>query len=89
MKIRPKNIILFQNGGGFDLQKWINDNPEYFKWYSGIYPNAQKLMGDPLKQRNNYWNKNQLSSSHYTTDDLRRSAYNNYLYTNDYNARHF
>ena len=39
-------------------------------------------MGDPLKQRNNFWNKQQLSSSHYTTDDLRRSAYNNYLYTN-------
>lgn len=87
MKIRPRNIPKFQSGGSFNLSEWIKQNPEYYKWYSSIYPNAQTLQGSPLKQRNDLWNKNQLSSSHYTTDDLQRSAYNNYLYTNDYDAR--
>lgn len=87
MKIRPRNIPKFQEGSKFNLSNWIQQNPEYYKWYSSIYPNAQVLQGSPLKQRNDLWNKNQLSSSHYTTDDLQRSAYNNYLYTNDYDAR--
>ena len=87
MKIRPRNIPKFQEGSKFNLGNWIQQNPEYYKWYSSIYPNAQVLQGSPLKQRNDLWNKNQLSSSHYTTDDLQRSAYNNYLYTNDYDAR--
>lgn len=88
MKIRPRNIPKFQNGGEtFNLSQWIEQNPEYFKWYSDIYPNAQTFLGSPLKQRNDLWNQKQLSSSHYTTDDLKRSAYNNYLYTNDYQAR--
>ena len=86
MKIRPK-IPIFLDGGGFNLQDWIDKNLDYYKWYQGIYPNAPILQGNPLQQRNDNWNKNELSSSHYTTDDLRRSAYNNYLYTNDYNAR--
>lgn len=87
MTIRPRNVLKFQTGGSFDLDAWIKANPEYYKWYSNLYPNAPILQGNPLKQRNDNWNKQQLSSSHYTTDDLRRSAYNNYLYTNDYNAR--
>ena len=84
MKIRPRK---FQTGGNFNLDDWINGNQDYYNWYKTIYPNAQILAGNPLKQRNDNWNKTQLSSSHYTTDDLRRSAYNNYLYTNDYDAR--
>ena len=84
MKIRPKFL---QEGGTFDLGSWINNNQDYYNWYKTIYPNAQILAGNPLKQRNDNWNRNQLSSSHYTTDDLQRSAYNNYLYTNDYDAR--
>ena len=84
MKIRPRK---FQIGGNFNLDDWINGNQDYYNWYKTIYPNAQILAGNPLKQRNDNWNKTQLSSSHYTTDDLRRSAYNNYLYTNDYDAR--
>ena len=87
MNISYRNIPKFDTGGSFNLQDWIDNNTNYYNWYSSIYPNAQKLMGDPLKQRNNFWNKQQLSSSHYTTDDLRRSTYNNYLYTNDYQAR--
>ena len=87
MTIRPKNVLKFQTGGSFNLDTWIKENPEYYKWYSSIYPNAPILQGNPLKQRNDNWNRNQLSSSHYTTDDLQRSAYNNYLYTNDYDAR--
>lgn len=84
MKIRPKFL---QEGGTFNLGSWINNNQDYYNWYKTIYPNAQILAGNPLKQRNDNWNRNQLSSSHYTTDDLQRSAYNNYLYTNDYDAR--
>ena len=84
MKIRPRKL---QTGGNFNLDDWINSNQSYYDWYKTIYPNAQVLQGNPLKQRNDNWNKQQLSSSHYTTDDLRRSAYNNYLYTNDYDAR--
>ena len=87
MTIRPKNVLKFQTGGSFNLDTWIKENPEYYKWYSSIYPNAPILQGNPLKQRNDNWNRNQLSSSHYTTDDLQRSAYNNYLYTNDYDTR--
>ena len=89
MKISHRGIPKFQEGKPiFNLDDWINQNKSYYDWYSKIYPNAQKLMGNPLQQRNDNWNKEQLSSSHYTTDDLRRSAYNNYLYTGDYNARH-
>lgn len=89
MKISHRSIPKFQGGGTtFNLDDWINQNKSYYDWYTTIYPNAQKLMGNPLQQRNDDWNKEQLSSSHYTTDDLRRSAYNNYLYTGDYNARH-
>ena len=84
MKIRPKFL---QEGGTFNLGDWINNNQDYYNWYKTIYPNAQILAGNPLKQRNDNWNRNQLSSSHYTTDDLQRSAYNNYIYTNDYDAR--
>ena len=88
MKISHRSIPKFQGGGTtFNLDDWINQNKNYYDWYSKIYPNAQKLAGNPLQQRNDNWNKEQLSSSHYTTDDLRRSAYNNYLYTGDYNAR--
>ena len=89
MKITHRDIPKFQEGKPiFNLDNWINQNKSYYDWYTTIYPNAQKLMGNPLQQRNDNWNKEQLSSSHYTTDDLRRSAYNNYLYTGDYNARH-
>lgn len=89
MKISHRGIPKFQEGKPiFNLDNWINQNKSYYDWYTTIYPNAQKLMGNPLQQRNDNWNKEQLSSSHYTTDDLRRSAYNNYLYTGDYNARH-
>lgn len=88
MKISHRSIPKFQGGGTtFNLDDWINQNKNYYDWYSKIYPNAQRLAGNPLQQRNDNWDKEQLSSSHYTTDDLRRSAYNNYLYTGDYNAR--
>lgn len=86
MNIRPK-IPIYQGGNTLDLDKWIQENQKYYDWYSKLYPNAQILQGSPLKQRNDNWDKNKLSSSHYTTDDLRRSAYNNYLYTQDYDAR--
>ena len=86
MNIRPK-IPIYQGGNTLDLDKWIQKNQKYYDWYSKLYPNAQILQGSPLKQRNDNWDKNKLSSSHYTTDDLRRSAYNNYLYTQDYDAR--
>ena len=86
MNIRPK-IPIYQGGNTLDLDKWIQENQKYYNWYSKLYPNAQILQGNPLKQRNDNWDKNKLSSSHYTTDDLRRSAYNNYLYTQDYDAR--
>ena len=78
---------MYQGGNTLDLDKWIQENQNYYNWYSKLYPNAQTLQGNPLKQRNDNWDKNKLSSSHYTTDDLKRSAYNNYLYTKDYDAR--
>ena len=87
MNIRPKHIPIYQGGSTFDLDKWIKENQNYYNWFSNLYKNAQILQGDPLKQRTDNWNKEQLSSSHHTTDDLRRSAYNNYLYTKDYDAR--
>ncbi len=81
MNIRPRNIQKYQSGGTFNLADWIAQNPTYYEWYKGIYPNAQVLAGDPLKQNQAHANYNQVSSSHHTTDDLQRSTYNNYLYT--------
>lgn len=81
MNIRPRNIQKYQGGGTFNLADWIAKNQNYYNWYKGIYPNAQVLAGDPLKQNQANANYNELSSSHHTTDDLQRSAYNNYLYT--------
>lgn len=86
MNIRPK-IPIYQGGNTLDLDKWIQENQKYYNWYSKLYPNAQILQGNPLKQRQDNADFKQLSSSHHTTDDLRRSAYNNYLYTKDYDAR--
>lgn len=86
MNIRPK-IPIYQGGNTLDLDKWIQENQKYYDWYSKLYPNAQILQGNPLKQRQDNADFKQLSSSHHTTDDLRRSAYNNYLYTKDYDAR--
>ena len=87
MNIRPKHISIYQGGNTLDLDKWIKENQDYYNWFSNLYKNAQVLKGDPLKQRTDNWNKKQLSSSHHTTDNLKRSAYNNYLYTKDYDAR--
>lgn len=89
MNIRPRNIQKYQGGGTFNLADWIAQNPTYYEWYKGIYPNAQVLAGNPLKQNQAHANYSKISSSHHTTDDLQRSAYNNYLYTSpdQYTAR--
>lgn len=89
MNIRPRNIQKYQGGGTFNLADWIAQNPTYYEWYRGIYPNAQVLAGNPLKQNQAHANYSKISSSHHTTDDLQRSAYNNYLYTSpdQYTAR--
>ena len=87
MNIRPRQIPIYQGGSTLDLDKWIKENQNYYNWFSNLYKNAQVLQGNPLRQRTDNWDKEQLSSSHHTTDDLRRSAYNNYLYTKDYDAR--
>ena len=37
MKIRPRNIPKFQEGSKFNLSNWIQQNPEYYKWYSSAH----------------------------------------------------
>lgn len=58
MKIRPRNIPIFQYGGGVP------------QWYIDRYGNRTKLLGWDLNQRYNYANKNLNTNDHRNAGNL-------------------
>ena len=69
MKIRPKNIQAFQQGGGVP------------RWYLDRYGNRTKLLGWDLNQRYNYANENLNLNDHRNAGDLNTVYRKNVAYT--------
>ena len=68
MKIRPKNIPMFQEGG-------------VPQWYLDRYGNRTKLLGWDLNQRYNYANENLNLNDHRNAGDLNTVYRKNVAYT--------